>query len=192
MRLPATTSTTTPVPYVPSTQKPRRKQQQQSNKNNIPDVTKPKDFFIANPYLVDNDLVIPAVESEWKTLQVLTSFTLINFLSAPTQPPSRISLDNKYRNTQMPAPIPTHKTSWIDTSSAISMTANGLLRTIAMSLVITAQQVLNCLSGFRVSLAWSALAIVFKQNGTNEWAGCNMIRSGEDGQKALLNQKDNK
>lgn len=57
-------STTTPMPFVPSTAKaPRRKQQQHtSNKNNIPDVIKPKDYHITNPYMVDNE-VIPAVES---------------------------------------------------------------------------------------------------------------------------------
>lgn len=64
LRLPPT-STTTPVPYIPSTQKPRRKQQQQqNNKNIIPDVMKAKDIFITNPFGVDNDAVNPAVESK--------------------------------------------------------------------------------------------------------------------------------
>lgn len=73
LRLPPT-STTTTIPYIPSTQKPRRKQQPQNTKNNIPDLTKP--IFVSNPYLVDDDLVNPAVESESNIYSSVAPHTL--------------------------------------------------------------------------------------------------------------------
>lgn len=114
------------MPYVPSTQKPRRKQQQQqNNKNIIPDVIKAKDIFITNPFGVDNEIINPAVESKNRLFKIINLQNLrlngnyLSFSSAKghTPPPTRIGLD-KMRNTQMPAPIPTHRTSWINTSSA--------------------------------------------------------------------------
>lgn len=75
LRLPPT-STTTSIPYVPSTQKPRRKQQPQNNKNNIPEVTKAKDFYITNPFQVDNDLMAPALEGVYRNIVAINFGTI--------------------------------------------------------------------------------------------------------------------
>lgn len=58
------TSTTTATPFIPSTSKPRRKQQPHNIKNNIPDGIKPKDFFLANPFQLENEIMNLPAESK--------------------------------------------------------------------------------------------------------------------------------